>query len=175
MNTAKIDFACLCYVAEGPSSGYDIHRATRQGTLRLVLKASQAAIYEALRRLQSAGALHCQTVLQAGKPGKQLYDLTPVGHRTLPDYARKVTLTPADDATVLLLARFGRFVPPEAVASVVETYSNAIATDIEELSRQSGDDASGSSEMLNTMISVLDAKIRFAKAVSSAAASTVQR
>ena len=177
MSTAKIDFTCLCYVAERPSSGYDILRATHDGNLRMVLKTSQPAVYDSLRRLHTAGALYRETIEQAGKPDKHLYSLTAQGRHAIPEYAWKIAAAkPADEATVLLLARFRDFIPPQAISVLVETYISAISAEIEELSLRSAENSSEFREVLcSTMISVLNAKIRFAKAVSSAAASTAQR
>ena len=65
--TATTDFACLAFIAESDASRYDIHRASKVGNLRFVLATSQAAIYEALKRLDRLGAIATTKLAQAGR------------------------------------------------------------------------------------------------------------
>lgn len=134
MKSDATDLACLAFVTEAPASGYDILKASRSGTLRFVFKASQATIYDALRRLEARGAVIADHLPQQGRPAKIVYSPTEVGRKLAPQLARALLRQGPESQHLRLLVRFATLVPRPILDSAIEARGAWLGREIAEVS-----------------------------------------
>ena len=75
-------YAVLGELASGPSSGYEIKARLEAGAAHF-WHASSSQIYTELRRLHDLGFVSEEHVIQAVRPNKRVYTITPEGRRAL--------------------------------------------------------------------------------------------
>lgn len=75
-------FAVLGQVAAGPTTGYDIKARLEAGAAQF-WHASYSQIYAELRRLETLGYVAQEHVVQADRPNKRVYTITPTGQDAL--------------------------------------------------------------------------------------------
>ena len=158
MKSDATDFACLAFIAEGAASGYEIFRASRSGTLRFVFTASQATIYEALRRLEQRGALVAQRVAQRGRPDKVVYRCTEAGRRLIPQLGKSLLKDGMDRTRILLLVRFAASLPRSILDSALEERSARLQRETADLAEIEAGLAADSAGLLSAFRDVLRAE-----------------
>ncbi|MEM8641089.1 MAG: PadR family transcriptional regulator [Cyanobacteria bacterium P01_G01_bin.54] len=72
----------LTLLTDAPASGYDISKRF-EADISCYWKASQQQIYRELGKMAKQGWVTHQSVPQAGKPDKKIYELTPAGEAEL--------------------------------------------------------------------------------------------
>ncbi|NEO82962.1 MAG: PadR family transcriptional regulator [Spirulina sp. SIO3F2] len=72
----------LTLLSYSPASGYDISKRFEED-ISCYWKASQQQIYRELGKMAKQGWVTHQSIPQAGKPDKKIYELTPVGETEL--------------------------------------------------------------------------------------------
>ena len=133
MKSPATDLACLAFVIEAPASGYDIFKASRAGSLRFAFKASQATIYDSLRRLEARGAVSPHRLPQDGRPAKIVYPPPPAGRKLAPQLARALLRQVPEGQHLRLLVRFAGLVPPTDLDSALEARKARLGQEIAEV------------------------------------------
>lgn len=157
--TTTIDFACLAFIAENAASGYDIHKASKVGNLRFVLATSQAAIYEALRRLEGLGAIATTKLAQSGRPDRLVCRITRLGADLLPKLAREVVGKTVDREQAWLLLRFAPAVPVSELHAVIKARRVQVAAEVAALEDQVDADPAVGDCLAASVRAVLDAEL----------------
>lgn len=117
MNTKTL---CLAVLHEGDATGYDIRKASGNGTYGSFSKASFGAIYPALANLEANGLVSARTHHQDQRPAKKVYKITPLGQT---EFRAKLSEFPGDDvfrSEFLLFARFAHLFPAALVKTRID-------------------------------------------------------
>jgi DNA-binding PadR family transcriptional regulator len=76
----SLEYALLGFLRGGPSYPYDIHQQLeRASVLHLVWRLKQRQTYALLERLEEAGYLRSETILQGRRPPRRMLSLTDAG------------------------------------------------------------------------------------------------
>ncbi len=114
----KISTLCLGILSMGNASGYEIKKLL-EGTFSHIYQASYGSIYPALNKLQNEGLVTCESLTQAKRPDKKVYDLTPLGRQKLfLDFSD----TPGPDkvrSDFLVMMLFAHMLPSEKITSAI--------------------------------------------------------
>jgi DNA-binding PadR family transcriptional regulator len=103
----------LALLAKEPAHGYELASQFEQIFGQAYPTPNIGQIYVTLRRLEQAGLVRSQDVVQADRPNKRVYELTPAGREALAawieepsdgprvrdDFFMKLALSPLADAT----------------------------------------------------------------------------
>ena len=80
-----LEHALLVALRERPASGLDLARRF-DASIGFFWHATHQQIYRVLGRMADDGWLTVETVAQAGRPAKKVYDVSPAGRRELSDW-----------------------------------------------------------------------------------------
>ena len=108
-------------VAFGRRSGYDLALAAERSVAYLWTP-SRSQIYKVLPRLVSSGLATSEAVAQRGRPDKSLYEITPLGLRTLRDWLDDVGDPVAGGAEYVLKVFFCEFASAQAALGQLGAY-----------------------------------------------------
>ena len=121
----------------GPQSGYDVKKSVER-SVGYFWKPAKTQIYAVLPRLVDAGLATRTAVVQADRPDKSVYELTPAGREALITW---LEAPPGGDRTPFLLrVFFGGLASPEALSPHVRAFreeAEALKADLEEIDRDS--------------------------------------
>ncbi|MEM7687442.1 MAG: PadR family transcriptional regulator [Pseudomonadota bacterium] len=97
--------AILVCLTEGPQTGYDIAK-TFQTSIGFFWHADHQRIYRELKKLDEAGFVEVELVMQTARPNKKVYSLTCAGEERLKEWSREMSAPPSikDDMLVKLYA-----------------------------------------------------------------------
>jgi DNA-binding PadR family transcriptional regulator len=125
-----IEILILRNLSRRPAHGYELRKRVESVT-GVVL--NNNSLYPALRRFEEAGAVTRTAQAQQGRPPRQVYELTGVGHSLLHDMLADLPPESAHDETEFLtrLGQFSYLTPAERLA-VLDTREAALG---EQLSR----------------------------------------
>lgn len=170
MIPAVIEFACLGMVVEHPCTGYDIMMAVRSGNLN-PLRASSAAIYAALRRLEAAETVDRQKHPQVGRPSRLVYSANASSRDHMKDLASSIVRRHGGEAVTLLLFRFYEQLPTDLVGrallvAMTEVDRRALALDLGWCS------APHPETLLESMRTVLEARASYLRTAEQIAGAT---
>ena len=99
------EYAVLGLLADGPLSGYDLHKRAER-TIGYFWRPAKSKIYELLPRLSERGLVTSRHVPQDRRPDKQVHELTPLGRETLRDWLESHDLPRTVARNPLLLKLF---------------------------------------------------------------------
>ncbi len=99
------EYAVLGLLADGPLSGYDLHKRAER-TIGYFWRPAKSKIYELLPRLSDRGLVTSRHVPQERRPDKQVHDLTPLGRETLREWLESHDLPKTVARNPLLLKLF---------------------------------------------------------------------
>lgn len=116
-----LSHAILVSLLESPCSGYDLAKSF-DGSVGFFWDASHQQIYRELSKLESAGALWVEKVMQDNRPNKKLYHITPTGEEMLKAWiAQPCPISPVKDD--LLVKLFGGYsVEPDILLQELITH-----------------------------------------------------
>lgn len=78
-DNVSLDVAILGFLAERPSSGYDLKTRCFTGPVSAFWSADQAQIYRTLDRLNKDGLVNSVRRRSSGKPDRRIFEITPAG------------------------------------------------------------------------------------------------
>jgi len=136
-----IEILILRHLTRRPAHGYELRKRVESVTGVML---NNNALYPALRRFEDAGAVTRTAQAQQGRPAKQVYQLTDVGHSLLHDMLAELPPDAAQDDTEFLtrLGQFSLLTPAERLA-VLTARDSALTERLErltELRQRSGDE-----------------------------------
>jgi DNA-binding PadR family transcriptional regulator len=99
------EYAVLGLLADGPLSGYDLHKRAER-TIGYFWRPAKSKIYELLPRLSERGLVTSRHVPQERRPDKQVHDLTSLGRDTLREWLESHDLPKTVARNPLLLKLF---------------------------------------------------------------------
>jgi len=121
----------LGFLMSGPKTGYRIRNIA--GRLMLNYNLSFNQIYPVLSKLEEAGLVEKETIIQTGRPNKNVYSLTPAGR----DYfTKRITAPPKPfDYVLEFLVRvlFFRFLDQKAIVGEFEKEICSLQEQIDDL------------------------------------------
>lgn len=121
-NTTR--YALLGILTRGPQTGYDIKKFADE-VLSHFWKESYGQIYPLLAQLEEEGLVRKQPRPGKGRPGRNVYSLTPEGRRALVDWLGEPTELPSVRNEMLLKVFFGRPAGPDLMIQQVKQFSKA--------------------------------------------------
>ncbi len=117
--------AILGFLEDQPRSGYDLKKLFDQSVAHF-WSATQSHIYKALAQLEADGRVQAKLIVQAGKPNRKEYHLTPAGRAEL----RRWVTTPLPPAATreawLVQIFFSQGSSNEAIAQLLRAREKAI-------------------------------------------------
>jgi DNA-binding PadR family transcriptional regulator len=118
--------ALLGLLLDCPSSGYDLSKRVR-ASVGYLWGPAKSHVYSMLRRLEGAGLASSRAVVQADRPDKQVFSVTPDGAKAFTAWleAPGFELEPGR-STVLLKLFFGRRASPETTVALLEDYLEVV-------------------------------------------------
>jgi DNA-binding PadR family transcriptional regulator len=110
-----LEILILRHLTRTPAHGYELRKRV-EATAGITLHNN--SLYPALKRFEEAGAVVKTAVPQVGRPARNVYELTDVGHELLHDMLADLPADQADDETEFLtrLGQFGLLTPDERAA-----------------------------------------------------------
>jgi PadR family transcriptional regulator, regulatory protein AphA len=99
------EYAVLGLLADGPLSGYDLHKRAER-TIGYFWRPAKSKIYELLPRLGERGLVDSRQVPQDRRPDKQVHELTPLGREALREWLESHDLPKTVARNPLLLRLF---------------------------------------------------------------------
>ncbi len=108
----------LALLAKHPGSGYDITKHFKEG-LSCYWKATQQQVYRELNKLTKTGKVSFETLPQAGKPDKKLYQITEAGWQELTRWYAEPTEPTDIREDVLVKILIGYKMPRELVVQEI--------------------------------------------------------
>ena len=120
MHLSDTELAVLGLLSFGERSGYELDKLAR-GSIGYFWRPAKSKIYAILPRLVERGLAESEAVMQATRPDKRLYRLTPGGERALRDWlgSRDVSAGVARDGLLLKLF-FGELGEAAALREQIE-------------------------------------------------------
>jgi DNA-binding PadR family transcriptional regulator len=119
-----LEILILRHLTRTPAHGYELRKRV-EATAGITLHNN--SLYPALKRFEEAGAVVKTAVPQVGRPARNVYELTDVGHELLHDMLADL---PADQASDELefLTRVGQFglLTPHERATVLDARDRAL-------------------------------------------------
>lgn len=115
----NIQDVILGFLMDEPTSGYDIKRRF-EASIANFFEATFSGIYPALRKLEKAGLISKQVIVQEGKPNKNLFAITESGKQAFFDSLRVPTKPTVIHSDMLVHVFFGKHVDNEQVRKWVE-------------------------------------------------------
>lgn len=104
---------CLAALSFGDCTGYEIRRFYEDGPYSCFYRVGFGSIYPALTQSLADGLVTVRTDVQAGRPGRKVYSLTPAGWAW---FRQALQGTPAVDrfrSDMLFILSFGHLLEPE--------------------------------------------------------------
>ncbi len=111
---------CLAILVHGDATGYEIRKHSVEGNFSYFVDASYGAIYPALNRLTEEGLVTVREEMQAGKPARRVYSITPAGRRA---FLEALSEAPGPDhfkSPFLLVAMFAEMLPRQHLKKAVD-------------------------------------------------------
>ncbi|ESR24606.1 PadR family transcriptional regulator [Lutibaculum baratangense] len=154
---------CLAILSFGDATGYEIRKHSVEGNFSYFVDASFGAIYPALNRLTEDGLVTVRDELQAGKPARRVYSITPEGRRALMDALMQEPGLDSFKSPFLLVAMFASVLPREHVTRAIDCREAALERTLSSLSECLGEvkgcGAGGSEWILRYGIAVHQASL----------------
>jgi DNA-binding PadR family transcriptional regulator len=127
------EYAVLGLLADGPLSGYELHKRAER-TIGYLWRPAKSKIYELLPRLSERGLVTSRHVPQERRPDKQVHRLTPLGRTALPEWLESYDLPKTVARNPLLLKLFfGAHGDPTALTELIAERRSRAAQQLEEL------------------------------------------
>ena len=120
-----LKFAVLGLLALKPASGYDLKR-TIDRSIHFIWNVTGPQIYNTLRNLRDDGYIISKSILQQGRPDKQLHSITPKGMQALTAFVNARIGASITRDEVLLRIFFGNFADEKIVLREIEAYLGRI-------------------------------------------------
>jgi len=120
----KTRYALLGILSRGPHSGYDIKQFSDE-VLSHFWKESYGQIYPLLAQLEEEGLVRKQSQPGKGRPGRNVYSLTPQGKRSFLEWLGEPAELPPVRNEMLLKIFFGRPASPGLLIQQVNAFSDA--------------------------------------------------
>lgn len=159
---------CLAILSCGDATGYEIRKHSVEGKFSYFVDASFGAIYPALNRLTEDGLVTVRDEMQAGKPARRVYSITPAGRRA---FREALCEGPGPDtfkSPFLLVAMFAEMLPRPHITKAVDERIGALQESVAEmtscLDEMRGQGAAGSEWILRYGIAVHQASLDYLEA-----------
>jgi DNA-binding PadR family transcriptional regulator len=126
-----VELVTLGFLMSGPKTGYRMQSIA--GRLMLNYNLSLNQVYPQLRKFEEAGLVRKETIIQTGRPNKNVYALTEAGR----DYFKKrITAPPKPfDYVLAFLLRvlFFRFLDPKIIIGEFEKEISSLQEQLDDL------------------------------------------
>lgn len=114
----------LGFLNYGPCSGYELTKAF-QSSLHFFWPAQTSQIYQTLNRLEAAAYITHETVIQTGKPNKNVYSILPAGRAELLRWlSEQGRATDGYKSEFLMKVFFAENLPPWQAITMLRTYAD---------------------------------------------------
>lgn len=104
----------LGMLMKGPKSGYDM-KQTFQDTFSFFYDVSFGTIYPTLSKMEQSGYITKESIIQEGKPNKNLYSITVLGREKFQEYMHGPMDSEIFRSDLLMRLYFGEFVDKSLV------------------------------------------------------------
>jgi PadR family transcriptional regulator, regulatory protein AphA len=121
-------YAVLGLLSYRDATGYDLNRTAKRN-VNLMLAPGKSRIYVVLPQLHERGLVTRRTIVQRGRPDKQLYSLTRAGRRAFETWLNDTSAVPTRPQLLLKLF-FGAKADLDALRKQVRSYRDAAADEI---------------------------------------------
>jgi len=129
----------------GPQSGYGLKKAV-DTSVGYFWKPAKTQIYAVLPRLVTSGLATRRAIVQADRPDKSVYRLTPAGRRALNDWLEAPPEGDGDRTPFLLRVYLGGLASPESLARHVSARrdeAESLKAELEAIDARKGVGAEG--------------------------------
>ena len=104
-------------------TGYDLNKRF-ESTVQNFWTVSQSQIYRALHKIEEAGWVNVETVIQDGSPNKKIYHLTESGREELKEWVRKPIISTKDYLPKMGQVFFGDSIGKDEMLELLEYYAD---------------------------------------------------
>ncbi len=177
---SKVEVVVLGLLAEGPAHGYDLLERARERSLGFWVEVGTASVYQALRRLESAGAVTGRAQEGTEGPDRRVYRITSSGRARLAAGLdeRFGELAPYETEAGLALGFLHRLTPArrraalEARERAVLDLVDALTTERERVAGVRGAERAMGDAMLERQLSLARAELAWIGRLRSSGALT---
>ena len=114
-----LKYAILGFLQLEPLSGYDLKTRYFDGSVGNFFPANQKQIYRTLERLEQVGWVTSNLEIQASRPNRREYQITPAGQNALQNWLRESHPIQPFRLPFLVQLYFSRNISPEEVLEVL--------------------------------------------------------
>jgi len=159
-----VDFAALGFLVEAPMHGYELRDRLSEG-LGSLWRIASSQLYNVLRRLEEKGWIDGRIEPQAGRPSRNVHQITAQGERAFWSWA-SAPVVHLRDVRVELLAKiyFLRRLAPKRVDVLIDAeleVLHRLRADLEARNRIASDDKEFGALALGFRRSLVDGAIRW--------------
>lgn len=116
----NVSTLCLAMLSFGDASGYDIRKASTEGSFSHFVDASFGAIYPALDRLERDGMVTRRVEVQDGRPSRNVYAITDAGRSALVSQLMEPLAQDKLKSEFLLLALCAEYLPRARIGEAID-------------------------------------------------------
>lgn len=131
---ASLELALIGFVEDAPRHGYEIHQLlTGTPELHRIWRMKQSRLYAMLARLEDAGLLCSDVVMQAGRPPRKLFRPTAAGASALQRWRTQPVAQPREMRLEFMLKLYFALRDGPATAQQLVSAQQAVAHDWPEM------------------------------------------
>ena len=120
----SLQHGILGFLNYGPCSGYELAKAFHS-SVQFFWPAQTSQIYLTLGKLESVGLVTHETVIQTGKPNKNVYSILPAGRAELLRWlSEQGRTTDGYKSEFLMKVFFAENLPPRQAIALLRTYAD---------------------------------------------------
>ncbi|MCP4937354.1 MAG: PadR family transcriptional regulator [bacterium] len=124
---------CLGILQFDDATGYEINKLVADGRFSHFIEASYGSIYPALTKMMQEELVTCRTEIQAGKPSRKVYAITPAGQAEL---FRALEESPKPNrfkSEFLFLGLFANALPPALIAKAFAQHERELSALVKDM------------------------------------------
>jgi PadR family transcriptional regulator AphA len=116
----SLDYAILGFLSLSPMTGYDLKTQYFDGSVSHFWPADQAQIYRILERMSRDGWVEDEVQVQAVRPNRRVYHITPAGLEALKGWLRESRPLPIERRPFLAQLYFARHLTRDELLNLLE-------------------------------------------------------
>ena len=124
---------CLGILQFADATGYEINKLVADGRFSHFIEASYGSIYPALTRMMQEELVTCQTQVQAGRPSRKIYAITPAGREELFEALKEKPQPNRFKSEFLFLCLFAGSIPSNHLKQAIDAHEKQLGDVIKDM------------------------------------------
>lgn len=126
---------CLGILQIEDATGYEINKLVTDGRFSHFIEASYGSIYPALTKMMLEELVTCREEVQAGKPSRKIYSITPSGRAELLKALQDTPRPNRFKSEFLFLGLFANLLPASHVKEAIKHHESDLSSKLDDMRR----------------------------------------